>query len=111
MKIITLYITISIFSIIAYNQGRNIGTVESYQQTTINTEKKIAFDILNTKCNVCHLTRNRRKVFTLENMDQFAEQINEQVFIKQRMPKGREIKLSDSDFSNLKKWLTSLNIH
>jgi hypothetical protein len=43
-------------------------------------------------------------------MDAFAPKIHKQVFVKKRMPKGKEITLAVSDFTTLKNWLKTLNI-
>lgn len=69
-----------------------------------------AFYILDSKCNVCHRKKNRFRVFSLKNMDRQASKIHQQVFIKKRMPKGDEIKLSEAEYQTLKDWLTSKNI-
>ncbi len=68
-----------------------------------------AFDLLTAKCNVCHLKQNRRKVFTLENMDGFGAQIHTQVFVKKRMPKGNKITLTQTDYLILKNWLNTID--
>ena len=39
-----------------------------------------AFQILENKCNVCHNVRNKRRVFTPQNMDTWANDIYTQVF-------------------------------
>ncbi len=70
--------------------------------------KEEAFNILSTKCNVCHVKKNKRKIFTRNNMSGFAPQINTQVFIKRRMPKGKDIKLTEKEFQLLSTWLRSL---
>ncbi len=66
-----------------------------------------AYTLLQTKCNVCHEQRNRHAVFTFNNMNTWGTQINEQVFIKKRMPKGNVIVLTSADKEILKKWLTT----
>ena len=76
----------------------------------ISIEKTKAFEILKTKCNVCHAKQNRRKIFTLDNIDVFAPKIHTQVIVKKRMPKGKKITLTDSDITTLKNWLKALNI-
>lgn len=73
-----------------------------------NTAKAEAFKILQAKCNICHVKRNRRKIFTLDNMNGFATQINTQVFIKKRMPKGKDIKLTQKEYQQLSNWINSL---
>ena len=67
--------------------------------------QKQAFTVLEERCNVCHVNKRRTDVFTLENMDSLAVDINEQVFIKRKMPKGRKIKLIESETELLKLWL------
>lgn len=71
--------------------------------------KQDAFQVLNTKCNVCHRKQNPFKIFSLKNMEKHASKINEQVFIKQRMPKGDRIKLTDEEANILKAWISSQN--
>lgn len=64
-----------------------------------------AFNVLREKCNVCHATKKRTDVFTLENMDSLARVIREQVFEKRKMPKGRKINLTESEKQTLKHWI------
>jgi len=73
--------------------------------------KSDAFNVLNAKCNVCHRTKNPWKMFTPENMNAFAPKIYKQVFIKKRMPKGNQFRLSQGDYNTLNKWLSRLNIN
>ena len=67
--------------------------------------KHASFQILQAKCNVCHEKKNPRRVFTLDNMTDLAPKIYKQVFIKKRMPKGNDIRLTDEEYDILKKWL------
>ena len=67
--------------------------------------KIAAFQILETKCNVCHEKKNPRRVFNLENMSDLAPKIHKQVFIKKRMPKGNKIRLTKEEYDTLKYWL------
>lgn len=71
--------------------------------------KARAFEILDTKCNVCHRKKNPFMVFSLRNMEKRATKIKTQVFIKKRMPKGTEIKLSQAETDTLKKWINTLS--
>ena len=68
-----------------YNQDMPI----VYHVKEISSKDK-AFAILENKCNLCHKTRNKRKLFTKLNMDNWAEDVYKQVFIKKRMPKGKK---------------------
>lgn len=77
----------------------------SYQET----EKEIAFKVLKQKCNTCHAARKRVSIFTFKNMDSLSKSINEQVFIKQKMPKGRKNELKDREKEDLKNWIFGLN--
>jgi len=69
--------------------------------------KNQAFIVLRDKCNVCHATKKKTDVFTLENMDSLAAPIHKQVFIKKKMPKGRKVKLTDEERQSLQKWLST----
>jgi len=66
-----------------------------------------ALQVLQTKCNVCHLKQNPGKVFTRENMKGFAPKIHRQVFVKKRMPKGKKIKLTAEEYQILSTWIIS----
>lgn len=67
-----------------------------------------ALEILNRKCNVCHMHRNRRRVFTDANMGPWADAIYTQVFLKKRMPKGKRIKLDSEEYQDLLTWISTL---
>lgn len=67
--------------------------------------KKAALTVLQQKCNVCHRTDNPGKVFTIDNMEALAPKIYKQVFVKQRMPKGRKIQLTAEESQVLKNWV------
>lgn len=71
--------------------------------------KQAAFEILKTKCNLCHRKKNPFRVFSLKNMDKNAKRIYKQVFVFQRMPKGDQVKLTDEELTTLKHWLKSKN--
>ena len=64
-----------------------------------------AFEVLKIKCNVCHATKKKTDIFTKANMDYFAADIHKQVFVKQKMPKGRKVKLTDAEMRTLEHWL------
>jgi len=76
-----------------------------YNQTAIKDE---AFEVLKAKCNVCHATKKRTDIFTLKNMDSLAADIHKQVFVKQKMPKGRKVKLTNEEGELLEKWLSTV---
>ncbi|MEM6262416.1 MAG: hypothetical protein AAGI38_07910 [Bacteroidota bacterium] len=82
--------------------------VPKYPSPTYLTQR--AFTILDAKCNVCHRKQNPFRVFSLKNMEKNAKRIHEQVFLKQRMPKGDEIKLTQAEYRTLEAWLETQGI-
>ena len=76
-----------------------------------NPKKTAALKILQNKCNVCHKKRNPFMIFKQKNMDKRAKRIYKQVFVKKRMPKGDDIKLTLEEYKILEEWLkTNLTI-
>jgi uncharacterized membrane protein len=100
---------------LSINSTNSYEPIEEYNELTsvytsnftLKDTKAAAFKILNNKCNVCHQKRNKRRVFTLENMNTWANDINKQVFIKKRMPKGKKIKLTSQEYQDLLTWISS----
>lgn len=90
----------------SYIRSENIATIAS-KKTKVDTVKVATYHILDTKCNTCHRKRNKRRVFTLENMTSWADDIYTQVFVKKRMPKGKKIKLTHTEYQQLLTWITS----
>jgi uncharacterized membrane protein len=78
--------------------------IEPYKET-VDSIKEKAYTVLNNKCNICHRKQNPFKIFSLRNMDRYAQKIEEQVFILKRMPKGNEIKLTNFEKESLQNWL------
>ncbi|WP_115462161.1 hypothetical protein [Winogradskyella aurantiaca] len=101
--------TLVIITVDSYNS--NGATNESIaQHSSIALDKSCkekAYKILESKCNICHRKRNRRRVFTKENMDKWANDIYKQVFIKKRMPRGKNVKLSPDEYQDLLTWITT----
>jgi len=95
--LIVLLINIGSFTFALKNDG--------LKEYSISPEQKEAFAILTQKCNICHTDQNPSKVFTIENMNGFAGKINRQVFVWKRMPKGKEVKLSEIEKKRLKTWI------
>ena len=106
MGIIT---TLVITTVDSYNS--NGATDESiaqhFSKALDKSSKEKAYKILESKCNICHRKRNRRRVFTKENMDTWANDIYKQVFIKKRMPRGKKVKLSPDEYQDLLTWITN----
>lgn len=69
--------------------------------------RQAAFQILNTKCNVCHRKQNPFMVFKQGNIDKRASRIYNAVFVTRRMPKGERISLTTEEYAQLKAWLAT----
>lgn len=80
---------------------------KSLSYLTKDSSEKV-FQILERKCNVCHRKRNKRRIFTKENMGTWANDIYKQVFVKKRMPKGKKIKLSANEYQELLTWTSTI---
>lgn len=107
-SIILLFILSSTFLL---PQKKKFNTSKEVVGLVKNDSLKLdAFEILKTKCNVCHQKRNRKRVFTVDNMNDFGKKIYQQVFKWKRMPKGRKIKLTKKEYDQLRHWLSSINI-
>lgn len=101
-------LVIGIITVLSVNSTNGYKPIqESNKLTALYTSIDTAFQILENKCNVCHQKRNKRRVFTLENMNTWANDINKQVFIKKRMPKGKKIKLTSKEYQDLLTWISS----
>ena len=85
-------------------QHANIQTSVTHSKEQLKSE---AFQILDEKCNSCHRKQNPFMVFSLKNMEKRAVKIHQQVIVKRQMPKGDEVKLTQEEYSHLKKWLDS----
>jgi len=81
-------------------------TSKAIRYPTVDSKVQ-AFHILENKCNVCHRKRNKRRVFTLDNMNGWANDVYIQVFLKKRMPKGKDIKLTEQEYQDLLTWISS----
>jgi len=46
---------------------------------------------------MCHATKKHTDIFTLKNMNSLAIEINRQVFVKRKIPKGRKTKLTEEE--------------
>jgi len=101
MKLILLFSFLSLWNIDFEYEKSSIAT-NLFPQEDV---KMVAFNVLKTKCNVCHATKKKQDIFTLENMDSLASDIHKQVFIKKKMPKGRKNNLSEQESNALQSWL------
>lgn len=81
--------------------------ISVYQDNPTQVQDK-AFEVLENKCNECHRLKKPDFVFTKTNMTVFAPLIYTQVFVKKKMPKGKDYPLSSADKTALTIWLESL---
>jgi len=104
MKLLLLLTFISF----SFSTIETFNPLEKKEQTAISDDiKEQAFHILQTKCNVCHSKKNKKAVFSLDNMDEYSGKIYKQVFKWKRMPKGNEIQLTPEEYKQLKTWISS----
>lgn len=81
----------------------------TFSKTDQSAAKRNAFTILQNKCNTCHANKKRLVLFSLSNMDSLKFQINHQVFVTKKMPKGSKNQLSEAEEQDLRNWLEALN--
>jgi len=74
-----------------------------------DTLKTVVFGILDNKCNQCHRKQNPFMLFNPKNMERRASKIYQMVFVKRRMPKGDQVRLTTQEYNILKKWLSTKN--
>lgn len=83
-----------------------VASVQAFD--SMSDVKSSALRVLQLKCNTCHARQNPGKVFTSNNMNTLAARINEQVFVKRRMPRGK--RLTNEEYTSLQNWLNTQNI-
>ena len=93
LKALFLYISISLYI------SHNSESPTKYYWPSVQSEQGLnpkgeAYTVLNNKCNSWHKKKNRKRIFTVNNMDKMSKDIYKQVFIKKRMPKGKATKLT-----------------
>lgn len=81
-----------------------VGIEKASLQPAILTNDSTVLKLFVNKCNACHL-KKKQIVFTPENMAFLYLLIEEQVIIKQRMPKGKDYLLTDSEKLLIKNWV------
>jgi uncharacterized membrane protein len=102
---VLIAITLSSFSSDKQNKRDLIG---AQALPTSDDVKSSALEVLQTRCNTCHVRQNPGKVFTADNMNTLASKINQQVFVKKRMPRGK--RLTNEEYTMLQNWLNTQNI-
>lgn len=71
--------------------------------------KSRALIVLQNKCNVCHLKKNKSVIFDANNMVKKARKIQKMVFEKKKMPKD-DVTLTTQERKDLRLWLDSLGL-
>jgi hypothetical protein len=61
--------------------------------------------VLENNCNECHSKKKPEYYFSEQTMDYFAAEINMEVFIKGKMPKGKKNAMSADDRKTLQLWV------
>ena len=82
-------VLLGIITLILFNcVENNKSTIANYESSELHISndlseytKEKAYQILNNKCNVCHIKRNKGKIFTKENMDTWANDTYKKVFM------------------------------
>jgi uncharacterized membrane protein len=107
---IALGLALMIIALSSFTTFNGPATAQTSDRATDPTEdaKSAALKVLQLKCNTCHVRQNPSKVFTPSNMSKLAPKINEQVFVKKRMPRGK--RLTNEDYTTLQTWLNNQNI-
>ncbi len=77
----------------------------SVYQPSADSLKIAALTVLENNCNECHSKKKPAYFFTSKTMDYFVADINNQVFIKGKMPKGKKNQLTPNDREILKHWV------
>ncbi len=86
-------------------------SINDYTTYAAQTDaKEEAFTVLRNKCNACHGTKKRTEIFSMDNMNSLAIEINKQVFVEGKMPKGRKVKLTEEETRRLEVWLDATQI-
>lgn len=106
MKYIILFLLTGLISSLSNNTTNQDFKIIDEQQESL---KQRAFIVLKNKCNTCHATKRRVEIFTISNMDSLKIKINNQVFIKRKMPKGKKNQLTTTEEIDLANWIKVLN--
>lgn len=102
---IAVVIQLTIITVMETDQETVIYSLQS--AGLMDSTRSKAFQVLVQKCNVCHVKQNQNKIFSTQNMDDWADEIYDQVFIRKKMPRGKKYKLTDQEYRNLHNWIIS----
>lgn len=98
---ISIFISLFAFSFVGKEQRTTLST---YKDST-DSLKMAALIVLENKCNQCHSEKKPAYYFTAKTMDYFVKDINNEVFIKKKMPKGKKNRLTAEDRETLRLWV------
>jgi uncharacterized membrane protein len=109
-SVIALGLALIVIALSSFTTFDGVATAETSVRTADpgDDAKSAALKVLQLKCNTCHVRQNPGKVFTPSNMNALASKINEQVFVKKRMPRGK--RLTNEEYTTLQTWLNNQNI-
>ena len=110
VKIIVLIFIAGCFSAFAFHTDEPT-TVQSIYNSEVSASslKARALIVLQNKCNVCHLKKNKSVIFNENNMVKKARKIDKMVFVKKKMPKD-DVTLTTQERKDLRLWLDSLGL-
>jgi uncharacterized membrane protein len=97
----TVFLIISFF----LTANSNISKTDSFSKKIELHNDSIVMAIFQTKCNICHL-KKKQTIFSVSNLHSNLNKINEQVFIKKRMPKGKKYTLTEVEYEIIGNWIT-----
>jgi hypothetical protein len=101
------FLLISVFgSLLAFSfiKKDHEATLSVYQDSA-DSLKSAALIVLENNCNECHSKKEPAYYFTDKTMDYFVANINEEVFVTGKMPKGKKNVLSAEDRETLRLWV------
>ncbi len=84
---------------------KNFDSSYTVYQPSADSLKIAALTVLENNCNECHSKKKPAYYFTTKTMDYFVADINKEVFIKGKMPKGKKNKLTPEDKETLRLWV------
>ncbi|MAY84505.1 MAG: hypothetical protein CMP59_10270 [Flavobacteriales bacterium] len=110
-SLLLILIVLIATSLLAFKSEESTKLTHPITETDETDElKALAFQVLKTKCNTCHIKQNPFFIFTKKNMEKRAERINRAVYIEKRMPKADGEKLTQEESYILKRWLETKNL-
>jgi uncharacterized membrane protein len=105
-----LIFIVGCFSAFAFRTDEVVGVYSVCESGVSNSSlKSRALVVLQNKCNVCHLKKNKSVIFSESNMLKKARKIHKMVFVKKKMPKD-DVTLTTAERKDLRLWLDSLNL-